>query len=324
MLSASHSFNNVSMVRSIVDAFFEMKKIEMKKTVHAEVDKTIEKMFDQLVEQVKQFLVSDDDENEQKHSLIDNNNNNKYVNDQARIFEQTTLPYSPVSFIDKCDISTYSTPIVTNTAAITSTTIQLQPRNLFVAKKTLPKQPFLKNSEIFMQQKTEKLQVSDSKNHSSSSITYMTDIDDDEKKLVIINSPLQNIGVNGDNENKFTPIQNNKKRRIACTSEGCDKTFTKHYNMRIHLRSHQGLKPYHCRWPGCTYASSDRSHTFRHIRQIHFKRSIKQGEENRIHHWDPKKYLYIDQDSLRLTTPLPLPSSTPVLDSILNKSNNSI
>ncbi|CAL1717290.1 unnamed protein product [Somion occarium] len=64
-----------------------------------------------------------------------------------------------------------------------------------------------------------------------------------------------------------------KRRRkqpanFACPVPGCGSTFTRHFNLKGHLRSHAEEKPYQCKWPGCGKGFA-RQHDCKRHEQLH-------------------------------------------------------
>lgn len=57
--------------------------------------------------------------------------------------------------------------------------------------------------------------------------------------------------------------------RFSCPYTNCDKSFDDLTKFKEHNRSHQSLKPFHCRYGRCSATSSKKGNLRRHIRQVH-------------------------------------------------------
>lgn len=55
---------------------------------------------------------------------------------------------------------------------------------------------------------------------------------------------------------------------FACPVPGCGSTFTRHFNLKGHLRSHAEERPYQCKWPGCGKGFA-RQHDCKRHEQLH-------------------------------------------------------
>ena len=86
-------------------------------------------------------------------------------------------------------------------------------------------------------------------------------------------------------------------QKFQCPFDGCDKAYTTKNELKAHERRiHLLLKPYRCKWPGCTYSSEVCPAVIRHIRTQHFhlpETMRKQREKNIVDFRDPKEYLEV-------------------------------
>lgn len=69
------------------------------------------------------------------------------------------------------------------------------------------------------------------------------------------------------------PKTNRKKRFFKCLVDNCGKTFAKSCNMQVHLRKHNGDKPYKC--PHCPKRFSQSGILSRHLKNVHEKQAKK-------------------------------------------------
>ncbi|KAG0329323.1 hypothetical protein BGZ99_002604, partial [Dissophora globulifera] len=65
------------------------------------------------------------------------------------------------------------------------------------------------------------------------------------------------------------PMETIEKRMHPCTFEGCTKSFTRAFNLRSHLNTHNGERPHRCPEPGCEWDFVRRHDLDRHVKSKH-------------------------------------------------------
>lgn len=73
------------------------------------------------------------------------------------------------------------------------------------------------------------------------------------------------VGTNNNNSNPNNHCNNSERQTYSC--ELCGKPFGQPYNLRRHMSTHTGSRPFRC--PYCEYAASQNVHLDKHIRRIH-------------------------------------------------------
>ena len=96
---------------------------------------------------------------------------------------------------------------------------------------------------------------------------------DDLVKVAVPGQPEHKIAVSKVNVTTPSTADASQKRRkqpanFACPVPGCGSTFTRHFNLKGHLRSHAEEKPYQCKWPGCGKGFA-RQHDCKRHEQLH-------------------------------------------------------
>ncbi|CAI2361959.1 unnamed protein product [Moneuplotes crassus] len=66
-----------------------------------------------------------------------------------------------------------------------------------------------------------------------------------------------------------TPVTNKETAVYICKYEGCDKEYTKIWNLLDHVRMHEGIKPYQC--DSCSKSFTQKGNLKKHMKQHHLK-----------------------------------------------------
>lgn len=76
------------------------------------------------------------------------------------------------------------------------------------------------------------------------------------------------------NRNRHVRTVHERRRTAVCTYAGCGKRFDSSHRLRAHVRAKNiNLRELFCPVPGCESDFNERSNMFRHIHNVHEKRT---------------------------------------------------
>ncbi|KZV94742.1 hypothetical protein EXIGLDRAFT_611428 [Exidia glandulosa HHB12029] len=68
---------------------------------------------------------------------------------------------------------------------------------------------------------------------------------------VDLNAPVSRPHVTTPATANASSSRRKSEANFVCPVPGCGSTFTRHFNLKGHLRSHNEERPFKCKWPGC-------------------------------------------------------------------------
>ncbi|KAJ7221421.1 hypothetical protein GGX14DRAFT_514398 [Mycena pura] len=93
---------------------------------------------------------------------------------------------------------------------------------------------------------------------------HYTDLPPDEMQLLMVSKP----NVTTVRTSKASHIRRIQEATFICPVPGCGSTFTRSFNLKGHIRSHNEEKPFLCKWPGCGKGFA-RQHDCKRHEQLH-------------------------------------------------------
>ncbi|GAB1521901.1 hypothetical protein RhiTH_005000 [Rhizoctonia solani] len=68
---------------------------------------------------------------------------------------------------------------------------------------------------------------------------------------ITLTKPVERVHVTTPATREASSNRRTAQANFKCPVPGCGSTFTRHFNLRGHIRSHNEERPFKCKWPGC-------------------------------------------------------------------------
>ncbi|KAH9407971.1 hypothetical protein TYRP_011623 [Tyrophagus putrescentiae] len=290
-----------SVVNSMVDSFFEEKKILVKERLMESVKVIVDGLFDEMVGQVKEMMMppKESASNDQVKHFGFGKTTSTLVKPPTKspMKTQTVSPSQPPK--NKLIFATKSKPGPSTSAAA-------QPFS-GLYKRMAEEDGFYTSSSNSQPNKKKAVTEDDVAFSTSDEVLVVIPIEQALMESGMNSSTFGAGGGGGDVEQldkdtaqKNTAISSDPKpqpkqtaeKKVACPEPECGKLIASH-NLKQHLRIHAKVKQFGCTFPGCSKEFSQRHNAIRHILSVHLKKQKPEvnGNEDSNEPPDPVTYL---------------------------------
>ena len=289
-----------SLVNSMMDSFFEEKKLLVTERLMDSVKVIVDGLFDDMVEQVKEMLLPPKEgaSNDQVKPFGFGKTTSTLVKPpttKSPMKTQTVSPSHPPK--SKMIFATKSKPGPSTSAA---------PQPFSGLYKRMAEEDGVGISSSSNSQPNKKktvtmeLQIDGPLDDDYADVAFDESAGGGDVELKNISAnPINNVSKASKNHRR-QPTQSGK---FPCTEANCGKHFLSNADRKRHLRTHSNAKPFGCTFPGCSLEFRQRAHAIKHILNVHLKKKPDnvdkvEGEEDNNVPPDPANYLSVNEELL--------------------------